>query len=295
MFGVFRLGDVVFKPKRLRFGPAGIPLSTVKRSTVEGIKRVRELGLDAMELEFVRSINISEEKASEVKKVATDMNVLLTCHGQYYINLNSPDEAKLKASIERVLKAARIAYLSGAWSLTFHAAYYMNTEPAKVYHRVKKILKEIVKKLQDEGIEIWIRPETTGKPTQFGTLNELIKLSQEIEYVLPTVDFAHLHAREGGAQNSYEEFSEILTKLEDGLGRLVLDNMHIHVSGIEYGAKGEIRHVNLKESDFLYKDLLKAFKDFKIKGVIICESPNLEEDALLLKHTYLRLKKRGRK
>jgi len=285
----------VFKPRTLYFGPAGIPLSVKKRSTVEGIKRVRELGLNAMELEFVRSINISEGKAPEVKETAKEYGVLLTCHGQYYINLNSKDEAKVRASVERILKAAKIAYLSGAWSLTFHAAYYMDSEPQVVYKRVKNLLKDIVKKLKDQGIEIWIRPETTGKPTQFGTLEELIKLSQEIEYVLPTIDFAHIHAREGGNYNTYNEFVEILVKLEEGLGRTVLNNMHIHVSGIEYGPKGELRHVNLKESDFNYKDLLKALKDFRVRGVIICESPNLEEDAMLLKHTYLRLKRAKRR
>lgn len=262
---------------------------------MEGIKKVRELGLNAMELEFVRSINISENKAPEVKKVSKEYGVLLTCHGQYYINLNSKDEAKVQASVERILKAAKIAYLSGAWSLTFHAAYYMNDEPQVVYERIKNHLKHIVKELEDQGIEIWIRPETTGKPTQFGTLQELIKLSQEVEYVLPTIDFAHLHAREGGGYNSYEEFVDVLAKLEEGLGRLVLNNMHIHVSGIEYGPKGETRHVNLKESDFNYKDLLKALRDFKVKGVIICESPNLEEDAMLLKHTYLRLRSTKRR
>ncbi len=285
----------MFKPRTLYFGPAGIPLSVKKRSTVEGIKRVRELGLNAMELEFVRSINISEDKAPEVKEAAKEYGVLLTCHGQYYINLNSKDEAKVRASVERILKAAKIAYLSGAWSLTFHAAYYMDSEPKVVYKRVKNLLKDIVKELKDQGIEIWIRPETTGKPTQFGTLEELIKLSQEIEYVLPTIDFAHIHAREGGNYNTYDEFVDILVELEEGLGRTVLNNMHIHVSGIEYGPKGELRHVNLKESDFNYKDLLKALKDFRIKGVIICESPNLEEDATLLKHTYLRLKRTKRR
>jgi len=284
----------LFKPRTLHFGPAGIPLSVKKRSTVEGIKKVRELGLNAMELEFVRSISISEEKAPEVKEAAKEFGVLLTCHGQYYINLNSKDEAKLQASIERILKAAKIAYLSGAWSLTFHAAYYMGDEPQIVYERVKKSLKYVVRRLEDEGVKIWIRPETTGKPTQFGTLEELIKLSQEVEYVLPTIDFAHIHARESGGCNTYEEFAEILVKLEEGLGRIILDNMHIHVSGIEYGPKGEIRHVNLKESDFNYEDLLKALRDFKVRGVVICESPNLEEDAILLKHTYLRLRRKRR-
>jgi deoxyribonuclease-4 len=69
--------------------------------------------------------------------------------------------------------------------------------------------------------------------------------------------------------------------------------MHIHVSGIAYGGKGEIKHLNLKESDFQYTELLKALKDYDVKGIVICESPNLEEDALLLQATYDTLLKTG--
>ncbi|MBW2972460.1 hypothetical protein KY359_05480, partial [Candidatus Woesearchaeota archaeon] len=99
------------------------------------------------------------------------------------------------------------------------------------------------------------------------------------------VDFAHLHARTGKL-NTYDEFCSILTELEKGLGKTVLNNMHIHMSGINYSAKGERNHLVLKESDFKYKELMKAFKEFRIKGVVICESPNIEGDALLMKKAY---------
>jgi deoxyribonuclease-4 len=65
--------------------------------------------------------------------------------------------------------------------------------------------------------------------------------------------------------------------------------MHIHVSGIAYGKKGEIKHLNLKESDLQYVELLKALKDYEARGLVICESPDLEEDALLLQETYHKL------
>ena len=58
----------------LRFGTAGIPISTPKPSTLTGIEQVRRLGLECMELEFVRSVNISEEKAPLVKEIAKKHN-----------------------------------------------------------------------------------------------------------------------------------------------------------------------------------------------------------------------------
>jgi len=273
---------------KLRFGTAGIPLSTKDPNTVNGIKRVRELGLDSMELEFVRSINISAERAPEVKTVAKENDIILTCHAPYYINLNSNEEAKVNASINRILQSARIAWLCGGYSVCFHAAYYMKMEPKVVYNVVKRNLMKIVETLSNEGNKIWIRPETTGKPTQFGDLDEILNLSSEIEQVMPCVDFSHFHARTNGKFNSYEEFSQILQKIENVLGKEGLNNMHIHVSGIEYGEKGEKNHLNLKDSDMNYKELMKAFKDFNVKGVVISESPNIESDALLMKDTYLK-------
>ena len=128
----------------LRFGTAGIPLSTPdKRTTLAGVQRVRALGLDAMELEFVRSVNLSPEKALLVKEEARTRDVVLTCHGQYYVNLNAKDPAVLRASVQRILQACDMAWNAGAWSIVYHMAYYMNLEKPQVYQNVKKHLKEI--------------------------------------------------------------------------------------------------------------------------------------------------------
>jgi deoxyribonuclease-4 len=276
----------LWRPDRLRFGPAGIPLRAKARSTKQGVLEVKALGLDAMEIEFVRRISLTEQSAREVAAIARELDVALTVHAPYYVNLASPDKSKAEASAQRVYQSAVIGYAAGAWSVCFHAAYYMGKGSEEVYSIVKEALKGIIAKLKDEGVEIWLRPETTGSPTEFGTLDELLKLSSELEMVMPVIDFAHLHARSNGAFNSYEEFSDVLSRIEDALGREALGNMHIHVSGIEYGEKGEVRHLNLRESDLEYEDLVRALKDFNVKGVLISESPNLEEDALTLKKLF---------
>ncbi len=274
----------------LLFGTAGIPSSTDKSggfNTANGIKRVKELGLGCMELEFVRSVNITQERAPEVKKTSEKEGIFLTCHGQYFINLNSQDAAKQKASVERVLNAARIASMCGAWSMCFHAGFFMGQEPAKVYDKIKDALKDIVATLKNEGHLLWIRPETTGKPTQFGSIYELVQLSAEIEQVQPCIDFAHLHAREGKI-NTKQEWEDVLALVEKKLGKEALKQMHIHLNGIVYGPKGEKHHVNLDDStsDFRYKELLKALKDYKVAGTVTCESPDPQGDALILKRVY---------
>jgi deoxyribonuclease IV len=275
----------MIKPDRLLFGTAGIPLGTKGRGTLAGIKQVNSLGLDGMELEFVRGINISSEQAPLVKKVAADEGVILTAHAPYYINLNSDDISKKKASIMRIVDTARIASLCGAYSITFHAGFFMGISKEQVYLAIEESIREIMRILDDEGISIWIRPETTGKDSQFGSLQEIISLGKTFPRLLPCVDFSHLHAR-AGKQNSFSEFGETLSLIESELGKKALENMHMHLSGIEYGQKGEKRHLNLKESDMNYQDLAKALKNFKVKGIIISESPNIESDSLLFRDTY---------
>lgn len=269
----------------LLFGSAGVPRSVKNRSTDRGIRRIAELGLDCMELEFVRGIKMGESAARNIGKLAKEKGIALSSHGPYFINLNAREAEKRTASQERLLDTIRIASLCGARTVVFHAAYYMGDSPDKAYSVVKKNLQDIMHKLKFEQNQVWVRPEVTGKISQFGTLEEVLSLSNEIEGVAPCIDFAHWHARTGKF-NSYAEFASILEQIERQLGRAALDNMHIHVSGIAYGAKGEIKHLNLKESDFDYVGLTKALKAFNVNGLVISESPNLEEDALLLQRTY---------
>jgi deoxyribonuclease-4 len=270
----------------LRFGPAGIPRSTPESGINAAAMQVRKLGLDCMELEFVRNVYLTEKTALSLGEVAKKNDIILTCHGSYYLNLNAKEKLKAAQSRARILSAAKMAWLAGGYSVTFHASYYLDSTPEQCYEKTKAELKAIVKKLKDEGNKIWIRPETTGKGSQFGTVDEILKLSNEIEQVMPCIDFSHLHARSAGKENTLKEFENTLEKVEKHLGKEGLNNMHIHVSGIEYTAKGERNHLNLPDSDMNYKDLVKSWKEFKIKGCVISESPNLEGDALLLQKLW---------
>jgi deoxyribonuclease-4 len=274
--------------KQLLFGTGGIPRSTKGTGSVSGIKRIRELGLDCMELEFVQGVRMGENGAKNVLEAANTEEVALSVHAPYYINLNSHEEEKLKASLERIYQAARIGSLCGAESIVLHAGFYQKCRKQDTYVNVSKALLKLTEQLRDEGIPAVLRPETMGKRTQFGTLEEVLALSAEIEGVMPCFDFCHLHAREG-KENSYSEFTEILSRVEESLGKEGLSNMHMHVSGVEYGINGEKRHLNLEESDLNYPELMRVLKEFKARGRVILESPVLEEDALMLREIYAEL------
>ncbi len=269
---------------RLLFGTAGTPISSKGNDSLSGIERVHELGLGCMELEFVRGVKMGERTARKVGEAAKQLDIMLSVHAPYYINLNGEGDTLIK-SRERILNSARIGHICGAKGVVIHAGFAMGSSRQEVYENIKKQLIEIVQQLKSESVDITLRIETMGRISQFGTLDEVLDIT-EVEGVLPCIDFSHLHAI-SGKNNSREEFAGILSRVEDKLGREGLDNMHIHVSGIEYSDKGEKRHLVFAGSDFKYKELAQAFVDFDIKGMVISESPNLEEDALLLKKEFI--------
>jgi len=274
--------------RELRFGPAGVPNSAKKPSTVAGVRRCRELGLGCMEMEFVQRVSMGEETAREVAAVAAAEDVLLSSHAPYYVNLNSADEQIVINSAKRIMLAGRITALCGGHGTVFHAAFYQAESRDTVYAKVKAHMQQMSMALREQGFTLALRPETTGKESQFGTVEELLRLSTEVAGVLPCIDFSHLHARSGGGCNSYDDFMGVLRQIEAALGRPGLESMHIHLSGIAYTAKGERHHLNLQESDLQYVDLMRALKDMRVAGTLVCESPSLEEDALLLQETYAR-------
>lgn len=282
----------------LRFGPGGVPLSTKITkdpsgksldARQSGLYRLKELGLNHMEVEFVYGVNISEENAVALGKLAKEFDITLTAHAPYYINLAAPEKPKYYASINRVKKTLWAAGLIGAKSITFHPAFYMKRPATTVSKMVKDALTSISKEAKSESL---MSLETTGKVSQWGSLDEILEVARAVNKhvnilrISVCVDFAHLHARSNGQMNSYKEFDTTLKTIKNQLGTNAMENLHIHVSGINYNNKGERKHLNLKDADLNYKDLLKALRDNKVSGWVVCESPNLEEDALLMKKYY---------
>ena len=270
---------------KLYFLTAGMPLRTGSKGYDRAFEILDEMGLDGIELEFVRGVRISDKSRESVKK--TDK--IITAHAPFYVNLNAAEPEKVEASVQRIIETAEVANELGGYSITFHAGYYLGQEKEEVYNNISKQMKIITDTLEKSGNKIFIRPETTGKATQWGDVDEIVRLSKEYETVYPCVDFSHLHARYAGIMNTYDEFCSVFEKIGKELGEFALKHFHAHIAGIEYTAKGERQHLNLEESDMNYKDLLKAFKAFDVKGAVVCESPNIEDDCKLLKEYYFSL------
>ena len=277
------------KMNKLNFLTAGMPLSTGKGGYPKAFEIIENMNLDGMEVEFVHGVRMSDDTRAFLNNLQKEKGFILTAHAPFYVNLNSKEEEKVEASVQRIIETAKATHDFNGYSITYHAAFYMGSDAETAYNQVKTQTQKILTTLNENNIKVWIRPETTGKASQWGDYEEIIRLSKEFDQVLPCIDFSHIHARTAGEYNTYDEFCKVLDRIGTELGEFALNNFHAHLAGIEYTKKGEKCHLNLEDSDMNYKDLLKALKEFGVKGALVCESPNIETDAKLLKDYYLSL------
>lgn len=276
----------------IRFGPAGIPIQCEGHSTIEGIRCCSGLGLEAMEMEFVQGVRMSEQMAAEVKKTASGLGVSLSSHAPYFINLCSDDKMKLANTRRHILSSAKITSIAGGAITVFHPGFYQKLSPAEAYARAKKNLRELEEALHREGIKIRLGAETVGKRSAFGSLDENIRLAQELDMVVPVPDFAHLHARGDFRLKTEEDYRLLFKKLEKELGGYVND-FHSHFSEINYSEKGERNHLPLgTKNEPPFKPLMKVLAENGYSGTVICESPQLDIDALKMKKEYNRLRRK---
>ncbi len=269
----------------MRFGPAGNPLG-YRGKTVEVCDYIRGRGLDAYEYQATYGVRIKKQSALELKKNSEKNNILVSMHAPYYINLSSDKDDVIERSIMRLVQSAKAAEWMGAYRIVFHPGFYTKYTPGEAMARCKKTIGKLEEQLESLQVSDYtFAPETTGKKSQLGSLDEIIEICRDHENFTPTVDFAHLHARSGGKLRGKDDYGGIFSKLEDELG---LNKLHSHFTSIEFTDKGERRHHVLFEDNYgpPLAPLLEEVAERGWDVTIICETPLLDEDALRMQRAY---------
>ena len=254
----------------IKIGPAG----SGGLGNLKGIQKVVRMKLDCLEVEFTYGVRMSMDAAREVGVLAKEKGIFLSVHAPYYINLASDEKEKIQASKQRILDSCQRAHALGAQNMVFHAGFYQQKTAEQTYALIKKAILEIQKKIFKNKWKVQLCPEVTGKPSQFGSVEELLKLIKETGCSI-CVDFAHLYARYQGNI----DYAKVLKKLPK--------KFHAHFSGIAYGPKGERKHLKTAKNFFvpLAQALLKTKRDV----TLICESPQPYKDAAMMKRMVIAL------
>jgi len=273
-----------------RFGPAGVPppFKEMKATLADVPKLLREESLDAFEYQAVRwgaKPQIKKEEAEKLGLKAKEKDVWLSLHGSYFINFCGEKDV-VEASKQRLIACATAAAWMNAHVLVFHPGFYGKKSQKDVFKSCLEALKDIVETLKNLGIKnVKIGPETMGKLSQFGSLDEILSLCEQVEQTQPVIDWAHLHARDNGRFKTENDFRKVLEEIEKRLGTESIKNMHCHFTKVEFTDKGEKCHHVLNEEAFGpdFKMLARVIAEFELNPVIISESPILDLDAIKMR------------
>ena len=273
-----------------RFGPAGVPLAfKLMKPSLEDIPLLlREEGLDAFEYEAIywgAKPQVKKEDAQRLGLRARENDVWLSLHGSYFVNLCG-EKRVVEASKKRLIACATAADWMNAHVVVFHPGFYGKRPRELAFKHCLEALSEVVECLKALGIkDVRMGPETMGKSSQLGSLDEVLRMCEEVEQTQLVIDWSHLHAREVGFFRTLGDFRRVVEMVENRLGTEAARNMHCHFAKIEFTDKGERRHHALEEEiygpDFAM--LAKIIVEFKLRPVVISESPLLDVDAMKMR------------
>ena len=261
-------------------GPAGIPIDAKGKGTPEGIRKSRELGLNAMEVEFVRGVKMSPKLAEESGQAAKENNIRISVHAPYFINLLSSKPVLIKASIQRIIDSLDRGARMGADAIAVHAAYLGDYTSEKATEEMEERTNQILAQMEKKGIDnIKLGYETMAKRGQWGSLEEIIEVHKEHKKkVIPYLDWGHLYCR-GNGRIDYEAILDTMKKLK-------LGHINSHFTCVKF-SKAQNAYVDVhepldtKNPDF--SPLAKILAKSKIDITLICETPNIDQDALKMK------------
>lgn len=273
-----------------RFGVAGCPphfwKSPFKEDSANNPLWLASIGLGAYEVQFTHGIRMDREKALRVAENARKGGVALSVHAPYFVVLTSLDEGVVRNSIDSMARCAEFAHYLGTGKLVFHPGPHQGN-PKDALRRCLKNL-EIVGRRDLKGVHVY--PETTGRKEFLGSLEDIVQMCRELDFLRPCIDFAHLYARNGGNLVTQGDYRRVFDYIYRELGAKELYHLHCHFYPVEFDDKGERCHKNFREGVYgpRFEPFLQTVIEYNLSPTIICESKQAQDtDALRMKGYYV--------
>ena len=275
-----------------KFGPAGNAMSFPYKSSVDAPRWLQEVGLDCYEYQCGKGVRVKEDTAVALGRQAQAHGIALSLHAPYFINLANPDPESQEKTLGYITSACLVADQMGATRVVIHSGALMKRTREEAMAIALPFLKDIVAVCQDQGVgHIALCPETMGKINQLGDLDEVLRLCQVHESLIPCVDFGHLYARSLGADQGAEAVERMLSRMESELGADRASRFHSHFSHIEFTPNGGEKCHRTFDDDGGYgpdwEPLAQAVARRGWSPTFICESAGTQaEDAVTMKRIY---------
>ncbi len=276
-----------------KFGPAGNSNSFTQmgyKGSLQVPEYLERMGLDAFEYQCGRGVNIGEDKARELGRLAAEKGITLSLHAPYYISMSSVEEEKRLNSINYILSSARAVNFMGGNRIVVHTGSCGKISRETALELAIDTMKKALDALDNENLgHIHICPETMGKVNQLGTLDEVLALCKIDERLIPCIDFGHLNARDLGYFKTKQDYKTVFDKIENALGYERLCNFHSHFSKIEYTTGGEKRHLTFEDTVYGpdFEPVIDLVVQKNCSPTFICESDGTQaEDVKQMKDYY---------
>ena len=282
----------------IHFGPSGnsdIFYEQGYKSSLEMPVWLRNMELDAYEYSCARGVRIKPDMAEKLGSIAKENGISMSVHAPYYINLASEDSQAIEKSFEYIIDTSRVAELMGAERVVLHPGSLGKLTRNRAFENIRCNFDRIIEIMKKKGSKVSLCPETLGKKNQMGTLDEILELCLLDESLIPTLDFAHLHALNSGALRKKSDYETVFDRLFAVLGEERGRRIHIHYSRVEFTEKGgEKKH--WRYDDVLYgpefEPLAECLVEYGVSSTIISESRGtMAEDALKVKKIFDRIAK----
>ena len=288
----------------LRLGPAGVPLSCKGRTIVEGMDDITSLGLDAMEIQTVRTVQPKHfDQYWQAGILSWNSDLEMNLHGPYYAELlgSRRERNRTLTKMEASMQAGKIV---NARHLVYHVGPYGEYEPgAEANEQVANIFSGVVDRVhqiwgdkseeEDYAAFPWIHKskpslvgiETSGRQDLWGTVEEVIEVCNHVEGTVPVLNMAHIHARGHGRMRTSEDYSELFEQVRKDYGG---KKFYCHFAGIEHRMGNALHYTQIKKSDLKFEPFAEflAEEGSWLDITIISDSPLLEHDAMYMLQHY---------
>ncbi len=280
----------------IKFGPSGNSESFYAAGyehTEDAAHFVKERGLDCFEYSFGRGVRMTEQKARSVAAAFAREGVEISAHAPYFINFANPDSEMAQKSYGYVLDTAKAVRLFGGKRIVFHPAAQGKATREEAVIRTSDRLKILRDMIYEQGLDdLMFCPETMGKVAQIGTIEEVTAFCEIDPVFTPCVDFGHVNAREQGSLRTARDYRDRLEYMLSRLGFERMKHFHVHFSKIQYGPKGELKHLTFADDVFgpEFEPLAEVLHELKLEPYIVSESDGTQaEDAAAMKAIYFRM------
>ena len=294
----------------LKLGPAGVPLSCKGRTIVEGMDDITVLGLDAMEVQTVRTIQPQHfDQYWQAGILSWKSDFEMNMHGPYYAELlgSKRERNRTLSKMETSLQAGKIV---NARHLTFHVGPYGEYDPGpEANEQVANVMSGVVERVrevwgdeeeeEDYAAFPWVHEsepslvgiETSGRQELWGTVEEVLEVCNHVEGTVPVLNMGHIHARGHGKLRTSEDYAELFDQARETYGG---STFYCHFAGVEHRMGNALHYTQIKKSDLKFEPFAEylAEEGDWMDITIISDSPLLEHDAMYMLQHYDKARQR---